>query len=159
MDIDLWLSIIGAGISLIGAAVSIRYYKNAKKIRDDIALEQKKQSFNHLHIETNRILESSRKLTTAPSVTSQAEIDLNKITEDIRKYLDLIKGNQHHFSFNKRSECQKHCYYIENRLNKFCAEHDPSKLIDFGISIHNSIGELLKLISPELDINKNLPGN
>lgn len=148
-------SIIGAIIALIEARKAKSFAEYAETIRDSIALEQNKISISKLLTETKNIMSISIKMTTSATPDKRITgLNYQKSIEEIRKYIDILKENNHYVSPEESKLIEIQYKKIEIFLVELAIESEQVKKYEIGNSIHNSMGEILKKIKPELDIKQ-----
>lgn len=156
MDINIVGSIasIAGAILAIGAALKAKSSMDqAQAIRDSISNDQKKIFISKLLTETKKAMAVSIKMTTPASPTMKLRgLDYQSSIEQLREYIDTLKENAHYLKTENKREVERAYKFIESRLSVLANETDQQRKYEIGDKIHNSMGEILKGIKPELDI-------
>lgn len=161
MDIvSLIIGIIGAIASGYGAHLAIKEAKKAKSsaekaesMKNAIATEQKKIYLSKVFNETVTIMKISIKLATSATPDKKIRgLNYQTSIDAIRKYIDVLKENCHYLPEIKVKAVESEYRNIESELVNLAKEDDQRKKYEIGDLIHNSMGEILKQIKPELDI-------
>ena len=158
--ISLIVGIIGALASAYGAYLAINEAKKAKKSADKaevmknaIVTEQNKINLSRLFSETQSTMQTSIQLATSATPNKKIRgLDYQKSIEIIRKYIDTIKENCHYLPNDKIGKAENEYENIEQQLVLLAQENEQEQKYLIGDNIHKSMGELLKLIKPELDV-------
>ncbi|PIB30759.1 hypothetical protein BFP78_13225 [Gaetbulibacter sp. 5U11] len=157
---SLIVGIIGGLASIIGAYVAITEAKKAKKSADKaelmknaIATEQKKINLGKIFNETIATMRVSVMMATSATPDKKIRgLDYQKSIDTIRKYIDVLKENCHYLPDAKVQIVENKYKSIESELVTLAKENDQIKKYEIGDSIHNSMGEIVKQIKPELDV-------
>lgn len=155
-----FLTIIGSIASIAGAVFAFREAlkaksaaQQAKEIRNNIANEQKKIFISKILTETKKVMGVSIKMTTSATPTKKIRgLNYQSSIEQLREYIDILKENSHYFKPENKKNLEQHYKSIEEQFPKLAIETVQQKKYEIGDKIHNSMGEILKVIRPELDI-------
>jgi|GEM_PF-3135813 len=159
--IGIVITVLGTIGSLVGAYIALKEAKKAKssaekaeEIRNTIATEQRKISLSELLTETKKIMTITIKMATSASPDKKLSgLNYQKSIEQIRKFIDVLKEYCHYISIEKINEVEQVYKAIEDKLVKLATEPDQKTKYGIGDDIHKSMGEIVKIIKPELDIN------
>ncbi len=163
MDVmGILVTIIGTIASLFGAYIAFNEAKKAKssaekaeEMRNAIATEQRKISLSELLTETKKIMTVTIKMATSANPEKKLSgLNYQKSIDQVRKYIDVLKENSHYISYEKRKEVEQEYTTIETKLVELAKETNQIKKYEIGDDIHKSMGELVKIIKPELDIKQ-----
>lgn len=161
MDIvSLIVGIVGALASGYGAYLAINEAKKAKKsadraeeMKNAIATEQNKISLSRLFNETKNCMRITIKMATSATPDKKLRgLDYQESIGKVREYIDILKENCHYLPEIKIKLVEKEYKNVENQLVILAKESDQSKKYEIGDGIHNSMGEIIKHIKPELDV-------
>jgi len=158
--ISLIVGVVGAIASGYGAYLAINGANKAEKsankaelMKNAIVTEQNKINLSRLFSETQSAMRTSIQLATSATPTKKTRgLDYQKSIEILRKYVDTIKENYHYLPENKIPLVEKEYKNIEKQIVLLAQENEQQKKYLIGDKIHKSMGELIKIIKPELDV-------
>lgn len=145
---------------LIGAIIAYREAIKAKNsaetavaMKNSISTEQRKISLSRLLTETKKIMSVSIKLTTPanPSVKVRG-LDYQSSIQHIREYIDNLKENLHYIKKENQNSVEINYKFMESQLVKLATENDQQKKYEIGNEIHKLMGEIIRVVKPELDV-------
>ena len=146
-------SIVGALYTLNEAVKAKSSAQQAKEIRNNIANEQKKIFISKLLTETNKAMSISIKMTTSATPNKKIRgLNYQSSIEQLRLYVDILKENSHYLKNENKKKLEEYYQSIERQFPKLANEMDQQKKYEIGDKIHNLMGEILKVIKPELDV-------
>lgn len=154
------VGIIGALLSGYGAYIAIKEARKAKesatkaeKMKEAITIEQNKISLGRLFNETKNIMRISIKLATSATPDKKLRgLNYQESIDKIRQYIDILKEHYHYLPEEKVPVCEEEYRKVESLIIDLARESDQSEKYQIGDKIHNCMGEILKLIKPELDV-------
>ena len=158
--VSLIVGIVGAIASGYGAYLAISEAKKAKvsankaeQMKNAIATEQNKISLSRLFNETKNCMRVTIKMATSATPDKKIRgLDYQESIGKVREYIDTLKENCHYLPEPKIKLVEKEYKTIETELIKLAKETDQSRKYEIGDGIHNSMGEIIKHIKPELDV-------
>lgn len=161
MDIvSLIVGIIGTIVTIGSAIYAFRQAKKAEKsaseaeaMKDSIEREYKKIELGKLLNSTKSTIELSRNLTTPANPAKKVRgLNYDDIISVLRKYIDNLKENCHYLPGEKEATTVIEYKKIEFLIIELVAENDQQKKYEIGNKIHNCVGEILRIVKPETDI-------
>lgn len=143
MDI---VSISGAILSMISAAIAIWQAYRARRYRDEILLDRRKRLLIDVSGVARRAREECRKIVT-PVGRPVRGVDQQHVINSIRDCLDRIKDNAHQFG----TILDKALGEAEYQLGNYIQEQDESQRFSIGDMLYKALGVIIRIISEEID--------
>lgn len=162
MDLlSLVVGLIGTGVSIYAACFAVKEAKKAKEsankaelMKKAIEREQNKISISKIFTETKSSMLVSIKLATSATPDKKIRgLDYQKSIDTIRQYVDTLKENYHYLPEEKVTLVENEYKKIELELVALAKESDQTIKYEIGDRIHSTMGEIMKIIKPELDIS------
>lgn len=154
------LNIVGS-VASIGAAIfaffeaskAKSFAKKAQEIKDTISTEQRKIFLSRILTETKKIMGVSIKMTTPATPTKKLRgLDYQSSIEQLREFIDSLKENGHYLSAESHIIVETNYLLIEEKLKEVAMEENQQQKYELGDEIHKAMGEMIKVIKPQLDV-------
>ena len=141
------ISIIGAILSAVGAAVAVRQAVKARKYRDEILRDRLKIVLIEVVGIAKKARAESRKIIT-PIGKPVRGVDQQQVINSIRDCLEKVKDNNHRFSVDGFPQSINQ---IEGFIDEFAKEPDESKRYKIGDQIYKNLGDVISCLIEEID--------
>lgn len=142
MDI---VSISGAILSMMSAAIAIWQAYRARRYRDEILLDRRRRLLIDVSGVARRAREECRKIVT-PVGQPVRGVDQQHVINSIRDCLDRIKDNAHQFEVLDKALGE-----AEKQLDNYLQEQDESHRFAIGDMLYKALGVIIGIISEGMD--------
>jgi hypothetical protein len=142
------VSIIGALLSAIGAAVAIHQALRVKKYRDEILHDRLKILLFEVMGIAKKAREECRKIIT-PVGNHVRGVNQQIVVNSIRDCLEKIEDNSHKFSVDGLSEIMSQ---VDALIGKYTKETDESQRYSLGDQIYKLLGRIISCLTEEIDL-------
>lgn len=158
--ISLIIGILSIIITIGSAIYAFKQAGNAKnsaseaeEMKQSIEREYRKIELGKLLNSTKSTIEQTINLTTpANPIKKVRGLNYENIISVLRRYIDNLKENCHYLPNDKEALTVNEYKKIESFISELVVEQDQQKKYAIGDKIHNSVGEVLRVVKPETDI-------
>jgi hypothetical protein len=142
-----WISIIGAILSAVGAAITIWQALKVRKYRDEILQDRTKMLLVDIIGLAKKTRDECRKIIT-PAGKPIRGVDQQQVINLIRDCLDRIKDNTHKF---ETTSIDPIISQMDSYIYFYVREENEIERYKYGDKIYTSLGDIISLVSREID--------